>query len=548
MRVVAHAEVVTGGVRAQLLVLLGAVGLLLVIACANLAGLLLVRGIARGRELAVREALGASRAHLIRGLLTESVLLASAGAVLAIPVAHLVLEAVLALGPADLPRRGEVAIDPLSLLVCASLATLSAAAFGLLPALQSVRLRTAWSTRLSVGNRTTGDPRPRLQHGLAVAQVAVTTVLLIGGGLLGLSFLRLQRADPGFVADGLLTFHITPPPGAYAERDELIAFHRSILEGLQALPAVRLAGATWALPLGDAYGSSGYVPEDRPDSESLVVEIAPVLGDYFEAMGMRIVAGRPVVPEDDGEAETGVLVSESLARRAWPGLDPVGRLLVEDDDPDERLRVVGVVAEVAMRGADATPELETFWPWNGNPWGRSLYYVARTEGDPLALLPAVRDLVRRVDARVPVAEPSTMSDRMSRHFAGPRFRTLLVGVFSVGAALLSLMGIYGVTSFTVRRRTRELGVRKALGARPGALVLAVLGRGLAIAATGAVIGVATAAASARAIGDLLFEVAPLEASVYGAVVLLVMAAAALACALPALRAAGVPATVALSTD
>jgi predicted permease len=416
------------------------------------------------------------------------------------------------------------------------------------PALQSVRRRATRTTKLAVGTRATGDARARLQHGLVVVQIALATVLLIGSSLLGLSFVRLQRADPGFVSEGVLTFHITPPNGAYAETDELLAFHGQILEGLKALPGVTAAGTTWALPLGDAYGSSGYVPEDRPASEPLGIEITPVTGDYMEAMGMRLVAGRLVGPEDAGQTEIGVVVNESLARRAWPGQDPLGRVLVEDDDPDERLRVVGVVADVAMRGVDGEPGLMSFWPWTGQPFSRQLYYAARTDDDPLALLPAVRELVKRIDPRVPVADAATMSERMERHFAEPRFRTLLVGLFGLGAALLSLLGIYGVTSFTVGRRTRELGVRMALGAQKRGLLLAVLGRGAGLAFAGSAIGLAAAAAGARVLQGMLFGVAPLSWPVYAGVAVVVVAAAAAACWVPAWRAASVSPTVALAGE
>jgi predicted permease len=549
VRLVPQAEVVTGNVRTQLLVLLGAVFLLLAIACANLAGLLLVRGAARGRELALREALGAGRRRLVAQLLVESLLLAGLGALLAVPLAWTLLRGVSALGPQGLPRLGEVALDPRALLFCALAALGSALAFGLLPALRA----TGADPRARLAEGTGASGPTLLQRALVTGQVAMATVLLVGAGLLGTSLLLLERSDTGFDAAGTLTFRVSPPAGLGP--DELAEFQARVLEGTGALPGVKAAGASWALPLGGMYGSGGFLVEGGAGAaggsrSEYTLEIVPILGGYLDAMGMRLQRGRAFQPGDGDQAETPILVSATLAARAWPGEDALGKRLLEEEDGEieATYRVVGVVADVTLRGPGAEPELLAYLPQEATPWATDLFYVARTGGDPEALVAGVREVVRRVDDRVPLADVGTMDARLARHLAAPRFRTLLVLLFAAAAGSLSLLGIYGVTSFAVGRRTREIGVRVALGAERGRVLLGVMGDGLRLAALGALLGVLGAAALARTVESLLYGVAPLEPSVYLAVATLVLAAAALATWLPARRAASVSPTVALRVE
>ena len=542
VRMASQAEVVTGDVRLQLLVLMGAVVLLLAIACANLAGLLLVRGAARGRDLALREALGAGRGTLVRELLTESILLAAVGALLAVPVARVFIAAVSRFGPSDLPRLGEVRIDPTAVGFCVAAAFVCALASGVVPALRATRtdLRDGLS-----GGGTAGGPS-RLQRTLVIGQIAVATVLVTGAGLLGTSMVRLEGTETGFESEGVATFRVSPPAGM--SEDEVEAFHARILDGLEALPGVTAAGATWALPLGGMYGSGGFRVEGRPDQEH-TVEIVPVLGDYFDAMRMRVVRGRALAAGDGRSEQTPILVGEALAERAWPNEDPIGKRLLEEEDGEvESYEVVGVVADVTLRGPGAEPELLAYWPHGATPWALDLYYAVRTSGDPAALVPAARALVASVDDRVPLADVSTMEARMSRHLERPRFRSLLAAIFATGAAGLSLLGIYGVTSFAVGRRTREIGVRMALGEGRARVLTSVLRGGLALSGVGVLLGLGAAAAGSRVLESLLYRVAPLEPGVYGLVAVAVLSASALACWLPARRAATVSPTTALRAE
>lgn len=544
-RVVPQSSIVTESVRLQLLVLLGAVGLLLVIACANLAGLLLVRGAARARELAVREALGAGRSRLVRELLAESLLLAAGGALAAIPVAYALLGWVRSASGMTLPRLSEVGLDGPVLAFCAVVAGLSAAAFGVVPALRATRGRPA--AGLGAAGAAGAGPS-RLQRGLVVAQVAVATVLLVAAGLLGDSLRRLQDRELGFDPGGLITFRLSPPPTLSDE--ERSAFHARVLEGVSTLPGVGAAGATFALPLTGSYASSGLLVADRP-TDKLTVETVSVLGGYLDAMRMRVLSGRALGPAEGASGtEVPILVGETLARRAWPGEDAVGKKLLDEEDGTVHAtyRVVGVVADVVQRGPDEEPALVGYWPQAATPWAGDLFYAARTEGDPTRLAAAIREVVRRVDDRVPVADLSTMDARLDRTLAPPRFRASLTMLFALGAGCLSLLGIYGVTSFSVGRRTREIGVRLALGAERASVLGHVVRSGLVLATAGATLGLCGAAASARVVASLLYQVRPLEPAVYGLVAVAVLVTAGLASWVPARRAAAIPPTVALRVD
>lgn len=547
VRVESREAVVTGGIRGQLLLFLGAVGLVLVIACANLAGLMLTRGLARRRELAVRASMGARRLRLLRQLLVESLVLAGLGLVLAFPVAHLLLEVVRTNGPADLPRLGAVALTSTSWGFAALTALLCALGFGLVPGLRISRGDLLGALR--EGGARAGRGSSRLQRTLVVVQVGLTVALLSGAGLLAESLLRLGSVDTGFRSGDLLTFRVEPPAGAYQTPDEQDAFYRSLLDAVEAVPGVVTAGAGWSLPFGENFGSSTYRVEGRPDDEEVLLELVPVRGDWFQAMGIPIVEGRAFRSGDGSDGPPPVIISRAVAQAVWPGESAVGKRFRKGTG-DEAVfpEVVGVVPDVTMRALGEEPRLLSFWPHAAVPWARDLYFAVRTGEDPLSLVPAIRESVRRVDERVPLSEVSTMDARVDVQLASPRFRTLLVGGFAAAAALLALLGVYGVTAFVVAGRTHEIGVRMALGSPQRRVLVGVLTWGAAVAVPGIVVGLLGAVVASRWIRDLLFRTSPSDPRVYAVVSILTLGATLAACWIPARRAATVDPSEALRIE
>ncbi|HEX9887416.1 MAG TPA: ABC transporter permease [Longimicrobiales bacterium] len=545
-----RARVVTGHVETQLLLLLGAVSFLLVIAAANLAGLMLARGASRKGEMAVRTAMGARRGHLVRELFTESLVIAVVGGALAFPLARVLLDLVLTLGPVNLPRRSEVVLDPVAGLFAVAVTLVSAVAFGLLPALQVSRRGPGRDLRLGgrdAGARGGASP---LQRALVVAQVAIAVVLLTGAGLLSGSLLRLQAESTGFDGSGVLTFRLHPPQGQYENADELAAVYEEFLDGLRALPGVHAAGGTWALPFGESFGSSTYMVEGRPDDEAYLLQLVPLRGDYLEAMDIPVLKGRAFGPEDHSAgAPLRVIVNRGLAERVWPGGDAVGKRLRRGSG-DEALfmEVVGVVPDVTMMAVGEEPLMQAFWPHGAVPWARELYFAVRTNQDPATLIGPARTLARRLDARMPMTDVATMDERLAEQLAGPRFRTWLVAGFAVTAALLALLGLYGVTAFVVARRSHEIGVRMALGARRSRILVRVLAEGSLLAAIGATVGLVAAAALSRTVESLLYRTQPVDPAIYGAVVAGVLVATLAACWLPARRASAVDPVEALRSE
>lgn len=548
-RVETRAAVVTGGVRTQLLLFLGAVGLLLVISWANLAGLLLTRGVARRREMAVRRALGGSRGRIAGQRLGESLVLALMGLVLALPLAWGILEAVRALGPAELPRLQAVGMSRGVGVFTAGVAVLSALGFGLAPALRASGGDLVTPLKEGGGRSRSGGYASRFQRGLVVLQVALTVALLSGAGLLADSLVRLAAVDTGFQPEGVLTFRVEPPSAAYASAEEQDAFYRGLLASLRVVPGADAVGASWALPLGANFGSSRYRVEGRPDDEEHLLQLVPIRGDWFEAMGIPIREGRRFRASDDAAEPPPVIVSGALARAIWPGQSPVGeRLRKGSGDEAALFEVVGVVDDLTMAGLDEEPGLLSFWPHSAVPWARDLYVVIRTDGDPLALVPGARTAVRRVDSRVPLAEVSTMAGRIDGELAAPRFRTALVAGFSGAAVLLALLGLYGVTSFVVAGRTHEIGVKMALGAPARRVRWAILGWGAALALPGIVLGLLLALVGARWVQGLLFRTSSGDAGVYAAVAVVALLATLAACWVPARRASSVDPSEALRAD
>ena len=535
-------------VRPAILVLMGAVGLVLLIACANVANLLLVRASSRTRELAVRAALGSSPGRLVRQMLAESAILAAAGAAAGLALAWTGIRLLVALAPANLPRLDAVRIDPvvLGFTILASLA--AAALVGIVPALRAARPDLAEVLRAS-GRSPALQGGSLLRSGVVVAEVALSFVLLVGSGLMVRSFVALQRTDPGYDPSGVLTFSVNPLADS---PDGRAAFMRALRERLAALPGVEAATAAGPLPLDGGLANSRWGTEEAATDASKFQQanVHIVLPGYFQAMRTRVLAGRVFDESDNRPDATGIVVDERLAAKAFGGRPAVGeRLFVRVRSPEpEWLTVIGVVEHARHESLAADGREAIYFADGFFGHGAAGRWAVRTSGDPSALAASARAAVRDLDARLPVAEVQPMSAFVDRAMAPTRFALVLIGVFAAIAALLAAVGLYGVLSTVVRQRTAEIGVRMAFGARSASIFRLVIGQGLRLSALGIVIGVGAAWALTRVLSSMLVGVAPTDPATFGAIAALFLAIAAVACWLPARRAAGVDPVIALREE
>ena len=551
VRVVALQEKVVGDVRPALLVLLGAVGLVLLIACANVANMLLARASARHREIALRAALGASRGRTIRQLLTESLLLGLAGGAVGAAVGAAALRLLVSAAPATLPRLSDVRLDPRVLAATFFLALASGAAFGLVPALQSSRLNLQPALKEGVSTGS-GLESGRLRRFFVAAEVALAIVLLVGAGLMIRSFVALRAADPGFDPRGVLSLEVSVAGTAQAEPGRRELLYREVLERFRALPGVRSAGAINHLPIaGDTWGFTYHVegrPIPRP-GEAPTATYRAVLPGYFATMRLPILRGRDVAPTDTLGAPGVVLVNEFLARHTWPGQDPIGKR-ISFDGPDDHpiwVTVIGVVKNAVREEWGQPPEDEVYLSFlqrsqlleSSGPQSAYITYVVRTDGDPAALAPTLRSAVRAIDRTVPVSAIQTMTRVVDEATAASRFQAFLLAAFAAAAVLLAAVGIYGVMSYAVSQRTREIGVRLAVGADPGAIRRMVVGQGMTMAAAGAAVGLAAALALTRLMASTLYGVGPGDPATYVEVTAALLGVALAASYLPARRASRV---------
>jgi putative ABC transport system permease protein len=547
-------DAVLGQVRPVLLLLTGAVGLVLLIACVNVASLLLARADARRREMAVRRALGAGRGRMVRLLLAESLLLSVAGGAVGLLIASGLVGVLPLVHAPDLPRLDRVRIDAGVLAFTAGVAVLTAFVFGLVPSLAASRGSLEPLLREGGRGGTASRSRQRVRSVLVGGQVALAAVLLISAGLLLRSLIALQGVDPGYRTDGVLTAQLSLPAADYPEDRQVVESYRTLLRRLRALPGVVSAGAVTNLPLASSLGDLNFRIEGRelPQGEvSPRADWQAVAPGYFETLGMRLVRGRGVEPRDDERAPGVAVINEAVARRYWPGRDPLGqRLLLGGGAGPGWVTVVGVVHDVRHGSLRDEPEPQIYIPhaqfrfWNGGGAARSLSLVLRTLGDPMAQAGALRQRVSEMDPNLTVSEVRTLASVRSESVARPRFVTLLLGLFATLAALLAAVGIYGLVSYQVVLRIPEIGIRLALGARASSVARLVLRQGLLLAAAGLLAGVLGALAATRLLSHLLFGVAALDTVTFVAIPLLLVAVALLASWLPARRAARLdPATV-----
>jgi len=545
-------EAVVRDARTILWVLFASVLIVLALACTNLAGLGLARASARGREMAVRAALGAGRGRLVRQLLTENLFIAVAGGTLGALLAFWLTGAFLALEPGTLPRRGEVAVDLTTLAFTLLLSIVCGLAVGLVPALRSSRPDLQDELKHEGGRSTQGRRHHRLQQTLVALQVALAVVLLIGAGLVSNSFVHLLRVEPGFDPSNVLSAQIALPEVRYDLPEKVRGFYQELLRSAAALPGVRSVGATFSLPFSSTSASGIYTVEgqEAPERTEQLVYLTPILGDYFRAMRISLVEGQGFGRTEEADGPLVAVINETMAHRHWRGETAVGKRFKRGnpDSDNPWITVVGVVSDVKYRGLDDEPEPQAYLPLTQAAWATALYVTLRTGGDPLQVAGPLRALIQRLDPELPVTRLDTMSHLIGRSLAEPRFRTLLIGLFAAAAGSLAVIGIYGVLTFIVAGRTREIGVRIALGARGGQVMRIVLRRALGVALAGTVVGTIAALIATQALRSLLFEVRPTDPLTYAAVIALLMVTAAIASWVPAQRARRVDPMVALRNE
>ncbi|MBI4502606.1 MAG: ABC transporter permease [Gemmatimonadetes bacterium] len=544
---------IVGDRNRAIAVLAGAVGLVLLIACANTASLLIARATRRRKEIAVRRALGAERGRLVRQLLTESVVLALGGAVIGIGFSLLALRATLAVWPAVLPRQNDIRIDGAVLAFTLVLSLLTGLAFGLVPALRisSPKLEEALRDESGIG----GGRRPRRTLAtLIVAEVALALVLLVGAGLMVRSFISLNQVDPGFDTRDLLAARIRLTPSRYPSPPSQQQFFDQLVATLRGRPGVSGVTTARTLPLSGARMVLAINPRDirGDDPEQLLPIGTTVVGpDFFSTLRIPILQGRAFTTQDDAGAPPVLVINTRLARRLWPGEDPLGKTVPMGPPGGQQtgLTVVGVIGDI--HGTSLAQEVapEMFMPVAQTPTSpQPVMWVALRGPRPLSLAPALIEAVRAVDAQQPIAEITSVEQMVARDQSARRLNTTLVTVFALIAALLAVIGIYGVTGYAVSQRTREFGVRIALGARPAQLLELVMRENLVLVASGVVAGIAIAAAASRALNSLLFGVAALDLVTFVGAAVLLSGGALLATAVPARRAGRVDPVSALRSE
>ena len=545
-RVIPAQDFVTGGMRSALLILLGSVGFVLLIACANVANLQLARADVRRREVAVRAALGADRGHIVRQLLTESVMLAIAGAAAGLLVAWAGLQIVITLRPANLPRIDETSLDGSVLGFTALLAIVTGILFGLLPALQLSRPDVTGVLKDGGRSGTAGRSRQLARRVLVVLQLASSVMLALAAGLLIRSLIELNRIDLGFNPHNVLTAQLQVPATDYPRPSDVVRFHRQATERVAQIPGVRAAGSVRVLPLARTIGDWSikiegrpYVPEENPNGD-----YQGVTPGYFEAMGVKLLRGRFLTAADHEEAMPVAVINDTMAARYWPGEDAIGRQFMMGTDDKPWLTIVGIVGTVRHNALVEEPRAEMYvahaqLPGHIRSAPRGMTLVVKTEGNPLAIAGQLRDAVRAIDRNLPVSDIRTMDDVAASALAQPRFVTFLLALFAGTALTLATIGIYGTISLLVSERTQEMGIRLALGADGPTILKLVLGQGLLLTAIGVTVGLAGAVVLTRTLSGLVYGVGTLDPMTFIAVPVMLCVIALLACFIPARRAAKV---------
>ena len=541
-------EQTVGSVRPALVLLGGGVGFVLLMACVNLANLLLARSTARQREMAIRSALGASRGRLIRQTLVETSLLSLAGGVAALALLQFGIDGLLAVAPPEIPRIAEIRASAPVVGFTFALSLLTGAFIGVLPAFAASRPHVQSSLKDSGRGATAGPGQRRLRAGLVVAEVAIAVVLTMGAGLLLRSFVSVLKVDPGFQADRLLTLQITVPP-RYATPEHRRTFYADLLRRLEGLPGVVRAGGTTRLPLGSTNVSTKIIVEGRnlPPAELPEVEFRRAIHQYFEAMGIPVLRGRVFGTGDGPEGPPVAVVNESFARRLFPGEDVLGRRIQFGTSGGPWTTIVGVIRDVRHSGLEAVPAAEVYVNYLQNP-PVNPFLVLRTAVEPASLADAVRRELRALDRDIAAYDVRPMTDVRSQSVAQRRFVLTLVGAFGMLALLMAAVGVFGVMELSVSERTPEIGVRLALGARPADVMGTIMVHCLSLTGLGTLVGGAAALLLQPVLASQLFGIRALDLPTLAAVSVLLLASAAAAAYVPARRAMRIDPVAALRGD
>jgi len=557
-------EIFVSDVRQALWVIFGAVGFVLLIACANIANLLLARATARRKEMAIRTAVGASRWRIARQLLTESVLLSLTGGVIGLLLARWGVKLILYVSPDAIPRSREIGLDWTVLAFTLGVSVLTGILFGLIPAIQAGEVDVHETLKES-GRGNSG--RQWLRSSLVVVEVATTLVLLIGAGLMIRSFYLLQKVNPGFSHEQLTSFSISLPQKKYANEEARQSFYNRLLENIRALPGVESAAAASGLPLGNNGWQTSFVIDGQPApprEQTPLMEACLVTPDYFKAMNIPVLRGRVFTDRDDrshlagrdlsklNENQRGmvgvnkIVIDEDFAKKYWPNEDAVGKRVRLGRDADANvLEVLGVVGRVKMESLNQNSDrVQGYFAYNQTPAG-GMTVIIKGASDPNLLISSVRGAVKSIDPDQPIYSPRTMDEIRAESVAPERLNLTLLSLFAGIALVLAIVGIYGVMSYSVTQRTHEIGIRMAIGARPLDVFKMIIGNGMKLALLGVAIGLAGAFVLTRFMATMLFGVAPTDAMTFGGISVLLIAVALLACYLPGRRATKVEPTISL---
>jgi predicted permease len=541
-------EQVVGDIHGSLAVLFGAVGFVLLIACANVANLTLSRGAVRQREIAIRAAIGAGRARIIRQLLTESLILAVAGGIAGLAIAFVGVQALRALGSANIPRLDEIGVDARVLIFTFAVSLATGIISGLMPAMRGSRVDL--TEALKEGGRGSSGGHHSTRALLVVLEVALSLVLLAGAGLLVRSYRLIGEANPGFDPHNVLSMRLSLPAIRYAKPDATRTFYRRLTETLKALPGVESAGVSYSLPLStvalawEPITVEGYVPRDG--QELIISNVRIVNPAYFEAMRIPLVKGRYFDERDIEGAEETIIVDEAMAERFWSGQDPLGKRVQRASDGSWRT-VVGVISNAREYSHEKEPPIAVYFP-HDQYLARNMFLVARTTQEPELMTETVTRGIQSVDADMPVFDVASMDQRLYEALARRRFAMFLLGIFAIIALLLASIGIYGVMAYSVNQRTREIGVRLALGAQPRAILGLIVRRSLLLAGSGIGIGLIGAFALTRLMASLLYGVSATDLLTFAVMPVVLGGVALIAGYVPARRAAKVDPIVALRCE
>jgi putative ABC transport system permease protein len=557
-------EIYVNDVRRALWVIFAAVGFVLLIACANIANLLLARATARRKEMAIRTAVGASRWRLARQLLTESILLSLIGGALGLLLARWGIDLILYVSPDAIPRSREIGLDWAVLGFTVGVSFVTGILFGLIPAVQAGEV-DVHETLKETGRGVTG--RQWLRSSLVVVEVATTLVLVIGAGLMIRSFYLLQKVNPGFSYEHLTSFSVSLPEKKYETPEVQASFYNRLLENIRALPGVESAAAASGLPLGNNGWQTSFLIDGQPRpprDQTPLLEACLVTPDYFRAMNIPLLRGRTFTDRDDRSNLNGrdlskldenereiaaldkIVIDEEFARRHWPNEDPVGKhIRVGGDEDGQKLEVIGVVGRVKMESLNRNSDrVQGYFPYAQVP-GSAMTVIVKGSSDPNQLISSIRGAVKAIDPDQPIYNPRTMQEIRAESVAGERLNLTLLSLFAGIALVLAIVGIYGVMSYSVTQRTHEIGIRMAIGARPRDVFAMILGHGMKLALIGVAIGLLMAFLLTRLMETMLFGVAPTDGLTFASISILLISVAMLACYLPGRRATKVEPTVSL---